>query len=183
MADNKEVVAIGYLSVQQDDRLGWTGGLLVLNNGGRPLEFQCTLPIRPTRAHEILFAATLRQHLIGEVIGPTLMSKCRTPLSILCCEQVEALKLQDNADATSSSCPVVLVTSAAEPDEGPIDADMITGHDEVRFGSTTLLVAIERSEEVAQIVRQLGEFPDAVEPFERIREAIREAQSQIARAA
>jgi hypothetical protein len=44
-----------------------------------------------------------------------------------------------------------------------------------------LSVRQEDTERVQEIVAQLSDLPDAVEPFERIREAIKEAQSQIAR--
>lgn len=180
MGSSKDAATIGYLTTLEDERAGWTGGLLVLNAGGRPLEFQCTLPIRPTRAHEILFGNSLRPHLIAEVIGATLLAKCRTPISILCCEQVEALALQETAPA---DCSVALVATAAEADEGPIEDSMLDGHCRVMFGDVPLLVAMERSEHVAAMVGNLAELPDVLEPFERIREAIREAQSQIALAA
>ncbi|TWU24183.1 hypothetical protein Pla52o_21070 [Novipirellula galeiformis] len=169
---------IGYFTVIQDDRTGWTGGLLILNRGGRPVEFQCTLPVRPSRAHEILFGSTMRDHLIGEVIGPMLVSKCRTPMSLLCCDQVESLALNSRGDI-----PVALISEAAEGDEGPITSDMLMGASQVALVNATLNVPLERADVVEGLVKSFEDMPDAIEPFERIREAIREAQSQIARAA
>lgn len=168
---------VAYLTIVDDERTGWTGGLLVLSSGGRPLEFQCTLPVRPSRAHEILFGPTLRDHLIGEVIGPLLVGKCRTPIGLLCCDQPEALAVGQSVD-----CPVALVVEAAEPDEGPIDDDMLIGSGEVKLAGSTLRVPMEQVERVAALAEKLIDLPDAVEPFDRIREAIKEAQSQIARA-
>ena len=159
---------IAYYTVLEDERTGWTGGLLLLNGGGRPLEFQYTLPVRPTRAHEILFGLTLRDHLIGEVIGPLLVRKCRTPIALLCCDQPESLQLESR-----TRCPVALVEEAALSEEGPID-------DESLLGSTR--VPVEQAERVQELVAGLIDLPDATEPFDRIREAIKEAQSQIARA-
>ncbi|WP_372721185.1 hypothetical protein [Novipirellula sp.] len=169
---------IGYFTVVQDDRTGWTGGLLILNRGGRPVEFQCTLPVRPSRAHEILFGTTMRDHLIGEVIGPMLVTKCRTPLSLLCCDQIESLSLNSRGEV-----PVALVSEAAEGDEGPITSDMLTGSSQVTLVNATLHVPLERASAVETLAKHFEDMPDAIEPFERIREAIREAQSQIARAA
>jgi hypothetical protein len=100
---------IAYYTLVDDPRTGWTGGLLLLNRSGRPLEFQCTMPVRPTRAHEILYGPTLRPYLIAEVIGPLLIEKCRTPISLLCCDQPEALALASNA-----RFPVALVREAWE---------------------------------------------------------------------
>ena len=103
---------IAYYTLVDDQRTGWTGGLLLLNRSGRPLEFQCTMPVRPTRTHEILYGPTLRPHLIAEVIGPLLIEKCRTPISLLCCDQPEALALASNA-----RFPVALVREAWERQE------------------------------------------------------------------
>lgn len=172
-----ESPTIAYYTVVEDERTGWTGGLLLLNGGGRPLEFQCTLPVRPTKAHEILFGVTLRDHLIGEVIGPLLVRKCRTPIALLCCDQPESLKIE-----TRTRCPVALVEEAALSDEGPIDDESILGSTRVELAGATLRVPMEQCEQVQKLAAQLIDLPDATEPFDRIREAIREAQSQIARA-
>lgn len=178
MAPTSAAVTIAYFTVIESDRTGWTGGLLVLNGGGRPLEFQCTLPVRPSKTHEILYGATLRSHLISEVIGKLLLEKVRTPLSLVCCDQVEALRLD-----VFCTAPVALVTEAAENDEGPITDDMLSGYSSVSFTGGTMRVAVERVDEVQSLADKFSDLPDVVEPFERIREAIREAQSQIARAA
>ena len=172
-----DLPAIAYYTVVEDERTGWTGGLLLLNGGGRPLEFQCTLPVRPTRAHEILFGVTLRDHLIGEVIGPLLVKKCRTPISLLCCDQPEAMKIE-----ASVQCPVALVEEAAATEEGPITDDVMVGSARVMLAGSTLRVPLEKAEHVQQLTSKLQDLPDAIEPFERIRDAIKEAQSQIARA-
>ena len=177
MLRNDDATSIGYYTVMNDERTGWTGGMLVLNSGGRPLEFQCTLPVRPTRAHEILYGPTLRDHLIGEVIGSLLIKKCRSPISLLCCDQPEALQL-----GTIANCPVVLVAQAAELDEGPITDDMLIGSDTVELSGATLHVPMEHLSRVRDLVSRFADLPDGVEPLERIREAIKEAQSQIARA-
>lgn len=169
-------LAIGFYTVEQSEFAGWTGGLLVLNGGGRPLEFQCTLPIRPTRAHEILFGSTLRDYLIGEAIGPLLVSRCRNRPALICCDQPEALQLD-----THGPCPLGLVCEAAETDEGPISDDMLPGYDRVELAGSTLRVAVERIDEVRQLVDRLGNLPDLIEPFSRIREAIEEAHKQVAR--
>ncbi|TWU60768.1 hypothetical protein Poly51_10490 [Rubripirellula tenax] len=175
MADSETTIA--YFTVVEDQRTGWTGGLLLLNSGGRPLEFQCTLPVRPSRAHEILFGPTLRDHLIGEIIGPLLVKKCRTPIGLLCVDQPEALVISQ-----SVSFPIGIVVEAAELEEGPITDDTLIGSGEVTLAGSRLRVPMEQVEAVAAMAKRLVDLPDAIEPFDRIREAIKEAQSQIARA-
>jgi len=176
MADQSQAKTIGYYTVADDERMGWTGGLLILNSAGRPLEFQCTLPVRPSKAHEILYGPTLRAHLIGEIIGGLLLKKARTPLTMLCCDQPEALALE-----TVLNVPAVLVAEAAEADEGPITSDSLVGYQSVDFAGTHFWAAMEHADTVGQLAETFGDIPDGVEPFDRIREAIKEAHSQIAR--
>lgn len=170
-------VTIGFYTVEESEFTGWTGGLLVLSSSGRPLEFQCTLPVRPTRAHEILYGPTLRDYLIGEAIGSLLVKRCRNVPSLLCCNQPEALQLESLCQS-----PVALVAEAAEREEGPITDEMLPGYERCEIAGSTLRVAVERVEWVRGIVSRLPSLPDMLEPFDRIREAINEAQKQIARA-
>lgn len=205
------VPTVAYLTVVNDERTGWTGGLLLLNKGGRPVEFHCTLPVHPTRSHEILFGCTLRQHLISEVIGPLLIEKCRTPISLLCCNQPESLEIN-----TPKLPPIALVREAFEqtldgqvhqsPDddqpEGIENESSSTNHPPASnqepinsvgrniesmktllLAGSRLLVSEQQVDRARAVIVQLADLPDTVEPFERIREAIQEAQSQIARTA
>jgi len=169
--------AIGFYTVEQSEFTGWTGGLLVLNAAGRPLEFQCTLPVRPTRAHEILYGATLRDYLIGDAIGSLLVSRCRNAPLLICCDQPEALQLNGHA-----ACPMALVCEAAETDEGPISEDMLPGYDRLELADSSIRVAAEHGEQLAGLIDRFRNLPDVIEPFTRIREAIGEAHKQVARA-
>lgn len=166
---------IAYYTVIHSDQTGWTGGLLSLTRGGRPIEFQCTLPVRPSRAHQILFGATLRDHLLSEVIGPTLLKKMRTRIDLLVCDQPESLQLVQRIDV-----PVALVVEAAEADEGPIDDDALDGWTPIPLAGGTLRVPPEREERCQELAIDFRDLPDLVEPFDRIRSAIREAHGGVA---
>ena len=51
---------------------------------GRPLEFHCTSPVRPSRAQEILYGPTLQPYLLGEQISGALLEAAKlTPWLIL----------------------------------------------------------------------------------------------------
>ena len=73
----------GYLLVVEDPLHGDTGGLLIVCDRGRPLEFHCTEPVRASRAQQILFGPTLRAYLHGEQIGGALLSRAKLPLRVL----------------------------------------------------------------------------------------------------
>ena len=69
--------SLGFLTVIENDDLGLLGGYLLLNAAGRPLEFHCTAPVKPSRTQEILYGPTLKPFLYGEQIGQTLLTKSK----------------------------------------------------------------------------------------------------------
>lgn len=169
---------IGFYTVQYAERTGWTGGYLLLNRGGRPLEFHCTLPVRPSRAHEILYGPTLRGHLIGETIGPVLLRRSRLQPMLVCCDQPEALVLGPHSQA-----PVGLVADAAEGEVALQSAEAMPGWISLPLAGSHVRVPMAQEEAARAAIDQLTDLPDLLEPFMRIREAIREAQQQVARPA
>ena len=56
-----------------------------------------------------------------------------------------------------------------------------TGWAPTEFVGSRFWVAIEQLDAVDALAKKFIDLPDAVEPFDRIREAIKEAHSQIAR--
>src|SRR5260221_696610 len=60
---------LGFLTAIEVADKGFVGGLLVTNHCGRPLEFQCTVPVRPNSTQEILYGPTLIPFLLGELSG------------------------------------------------------------------------------------------------------------------
>jgi hypothetical protein len=75
---------LGFLTVIDQTPGGLTGGYLVLNGAGRPLEFHCTMPLAPDKIQQILYGNTLQPFLYGEKIAQTLIQRSKLPvLSIL----------------------------------------------------------------------------------------------------
>ena len=48
---------------------GYVGGMLVLDQRGVPMEFRCTLPVRPTQAQKALYGNTLEPYVFNQLIG------------------------------------------------------------------------------------------------------------------
>jgi hypothetical protein len=117
MSSERNSTAIGFLSVVRHEPHGLFGGYLLLNRNGRPLEFHCTAPLKPNRAQEILYGATLESYLYGEAIGATLTAKSSAPIDFLCVDVEAALAVRDFVDA-----PVAFVTTESEPiaDDQPL---------------------------------------------------------------
>ena len=169
-----ESSTIAYFTVVHDDAIGWVGGLLALDANGRPVEFQCTLPVRPTRTHEILFGATLKRHVICDVIGSLLVQRARTPMALLCCDQIEAIHLQPTVEF-----PVGLVVTSRESESTNSGVDERVSVD---LAGSPLVVPGKYADAVRRLAESWHGLTDGLEPFERIRGAISEAQSQLPRA-
>ncbi len=163
----RESPSVGYLAVIEDPRFGFTGGLLVVSAQGRPLEFHCSTPLLPTRAQEILFGPTLRPYVCGELIAGSLVAAAKIKPTVLL--------LRDPAAAPpGASVPTLLVQAAPQDEETPPgEADWLA------IGETrlVLLAGAERGlSEIRQPLETLGGHVAIDEPFERVHEAIREAQ-------
>lgn len=84
MSEQEAQVSLGFITVVDHDELGCIGGYLILNLGGRPLEFHCTAPVRANRAQQILYGVSLKPFLYGELVGRALIEKgLETPIVIL----------------------------------------------------------------------------------------------------
>jgi hypothetical protein len=175
---SKSLPTLGFLTVVEHAELGWTGGYLVLNLLGRPLEFHCTAPVRPNRAQEILYGPTLKAFLFGEQIGQTLLEKSHFQPLFVCTDLAPVLAVRDTV-----SLPVALLTTLDGETEqgGGIDrvARSSSSNPLTCHGQRQLAVSPRHPEDEQQI-RDLwqadwSEF-DLSEPFERIRDAIGEAQ-------
>ncbi|MBT3890128.1 MAG: hypothetical protein HOF72_05845 [Planctomycetaceae bacterium] len=98
MSEQEAQVSLGVITVVDHDELGCIGGYLILNLGGRPLEFHCTAPVRANRAQQILYGVSLKPFLYGELVGRSLVEKgLETPIAILA-NQPELNSLQSFID-------------------------------------------------------------------------------------
>ncbi len=178
---------------------GYVGGYLILNGVGRPVEFHCTTPVRPTRAQEILYGPTLKPYLLGEQMAPALIAKAKSAAEIIFVSEWEALTLSQVVDE-----PVALVvspeTSAAVEHESaasgestrcvysPIGAraagtallecGVLPACQTLQIGRNTLLVPEPSVEGITRVQEYLSPWAgafDLLEPFGRIRAALEEA--------
>jgi hypothetical protein len=190
MGDSKSKSALGFLTVIEDPDHGLFGGYLVLNPAGRPLEFHCTTPIKPTRAQQILYGPTLEPYLFGEQIGLALVSKATAEPLVVCTDRPAVLAVREHVrvpvtlvlppDGTASDGPASAV--------GPGEADRWLRLDPAQggphlarfvFGRNRLAVPVTAERDRELIVERLAvcaEGFDLAEPFQRIREAIAEAR-------
>ena len=184
----KSLSTIGFLTITREAAQGLFGGYLVLNTVGRPLEFHCTAPVRPSRAQEILYGPTLDPFLCGECIGPTLLEKSKTRATVVLTDIQPAMVARHLVDV-----PMVLVAEldATDPADSKSHARNWSLYppprpepagDPLRSfekGPYQLAVDGQHPEDEAALMRCWDQFADRIdlmEPFGRIHEAIDEAR-------
>ncbi len=166
----KELFRLGFLTAIEVPERGYVGGLLVTNQFGRPLEFQCTAPLKPNRTQEILYGPTLVPYLLGDLIGRTLIEKVGVKPHIVLTERHELLGLRDLVeipvasvhDLPANGSPTAVAESSTSNEaagieaserrdefrtmepvivDQPLPADAATSGDAVPDSSTSILEA------------------------------------------
>lgn len=139
---------LGYLLVEHDPQVGYIGGYLLVTSRGRPLEFHCTAPVLPTRAQEILFGATLESYVKADLVGAALKQKAKLTPSVLFVAEPNLLGVGSEGN------PSTVLLGLSEPE----------------------FSQFSNQPEILLLCESLAQQLDLSEPFERIREAIHEAQ-------
>jgi hypothetical protein len=184
----------GYLSAVETAEHGYFGGYLIVSAIGRPLEFHCTAPVLPSRAQQILYGPALHPYLIGDQIGGTLLDAAKHAPRVILTNQGDMVGLR-----ARSRVPLVLLleafgvhqnTQTSLPAQGDNNAasgqSAVATHEEHRSWGHPFLVRSQRlqlplgyesdQETVVALLTILSERVELLEPFDRIYEAIREAQ-------
>jgi len=176
------LAAYGFLTVLEDSQHGLFGGYLVLTHQGRPLEFHCSTPVLPTRAQKILYGPSLRPYVLGDLIGQSLLDKAQQPVLAILTDMREILALEHPGLVACVAGPSPQTSSAGATDdlncrsnEGrePADDAEVTLAGYRLIGNSSAGCA---GNSLCETLMPLVENVDLAEPFERIREAIREAQ-------
>ena len=163
---------LGFLTVVDCGSRGFIGGLLVLNHLGRPIEFHCSVPVIPNRAQEILYGPTLRPHLFGEQIGGTLLSRAKQKPKLVLTDELDVLNIIHAVDL-----PVVLIDDGGDLEIASlIDERKLIA---VQAGAVEAYLSQKQATlatQLSKLVVDVDDEFDLEEPFQRIREAIDEAQ-------
>lgn len=170
----------GFLSTLESPEYGYFGGYLIVSPLGRPVEFHCTAPVRPSRAQEILYGPTLQPYLIGEQIGGALLKAAKVCPCLILVDAAATLVARSVAPS-----PMALVAQQIDRDAHDAIASTCRVNSECCFdapiaaGGYELILPHGFEDEAARIaesVERLSQHVDLAEPFGRIHEAIREAQ-------
>ena len=185
----------GFLTVTENQRFGLIGGYLVLNHLGRPLEFHCTTPVRVKRPLEILYGTTLNAFLYGEQIAQTLIKRAKVKPHAVMTDCSQVLTVQEFVEMPicyihheASECEKQLTIYISENNDSSSEnhdvVDAVPGFSTFRWSEHKIsrykpiipeLVSYPAFE-IADELKNVSSTIDFLEPFERIRLAIEEAQ-------
>ena len=164
-------IALGFLTVVEHEQFGLVGGYLILNASGRPLEFHCTAPVKPSRAQQILFGPTLAPYLYGEQIAQALINKGAIEPLVAWTDQAPVLAVREFV-----SPPVaLLINDTHGADDARRHFDSVVEFEVGRHRVAVVANQPADRERVLDRMTALTAF-DLWEPFGRIREAVEEAQ-------
>lgn len=191
-ASPEEQTVFGYLSVLQSPEHGYFGGYLIVSPLGRPLEFHCTAPIRPSRAQEILYGPTLRSYVVGDQIAGALLNAAQFTPRLVLTDQLEVvsakrpseisfvLVLGQQASGTETTVSTTLAGNTASRQGVQQELGAMPPWSEpftaVGYQLRHQCAAGSRSCDIIDSLSILAKRVDIAEPFGRIHEAIREAQ-------
>lgn len=159
---HSDQLRLGFLAAVEVEGRGYVGGLLVTSQNGRPLEFQCTTPVKPDRTQEILYGAMLRPWLLGELIGRTLLDRVSIKPDMVLTADPDVLELRNHTDIPVA-CTLADAASAT---------DMIA-----ELGGRQLRFHQSHQDDCKFVGKQSHLIPnqaDLEEPLERVQEALNE---------
>lgn len=165
----------GYLVVRVGEDGSYTGGLMVTDRHGLPLDFRYTDPVTPTRLQRALYGAALDRYLRSDVVLKTLLNAVQQRPVLLLVEDERLL------DEEISGCPVVFAGASravalGSPGSVQEEADgVFLAQLDAGSGPLRVAVSAEKSGEIAAIVGtlvDLSETMDVLEPAARVRQAL-----------
>lgn len=157
---------LGFLRVLELDGGGFVGGILVTNQLGRPLEFQCTSPVKPNRTQVILYGPTLAPFVYSELIGKTLLARLDIKPQLVITVQPPLLELRLHIAAP--------VAQLLDPDT---DLSVLPDETLLQIGRQHLAFHPDYSHDRDAAAERLSALPndaDLREPLERVAEALKE---------
>ncbi len=187
MAGNgKQDFKIAFLSTVEIPERGFVGGMLITNHLGRPLEFQCTTPVKPNRTQEILYGPTLRPFILTELIGKALLDRTAIKPDLVLVEDGDLLDLRLHVSVAVAQCPLPSALRLSDNRDTQHSTQSSPTGTTAKLGQQTLNVHPSHSTDVHAIAKLKDDVPqtaDLCEPFERVREALNETMQSVLRAA
>jgi hypothetical protein len=158
MSDSPEI-RLAFIDVTLFSDGSIRGGILTTDIETRPFEFRVTSPIKPTQVQQILYGASLKDYVYGELVCAPLVKATKEKLSLVLTKENFLISMRPLV-----STPVILIRpNSAQASDG-IRSVSFSSHrnfqNELAFAQTILTPVLQKH--------------DLLEPFERLRLALNE---------
>ena len=163
---------IGYFKIFSENRK-YTGGIMVADERGIPVEFKYSEPVEPTKLQEVLYGEVLEKYLREEVIMGNLVSKLENKPDIYILNDVKNIYLQERVKEDvavvrkTQIAPIKEIKSYKFIKDNEAVAQIKDGENPV-----VIMVQKENKDEIVKKVIDLGESVDLLEPLNRVEEAL-----------
>ncbi|MBS4033861.1 MAG: hypothetical protein KGZ85_05310 [Ignavibacterium sp.] len=171
-----EIGKIAFLETYSlEDSGGVMGAILVTDAETKPLEFRVTAPIKPTAFQKTLYGEVLLEHVLVELISVPLLNAIN--------EQIDLILVKDSLFLGANAKQAIRVVRATSDEKGKSRAS--SKLEEVKQVDGTQKLFIETSKKfeselqgIKESLEKIAEHRNLDEPFERLRIACEQVQSQ-----
>ena len=180
MNDNaaKKNTVLGFLDfLQTPNKDGFLSALLLTDYQGIPQEFRCTRPVKPTAIQTPLYGDKLKPHIAVNLCGIPLVQSLKNEPTLILVQERSLLEIRP-----STKCPVVYTCRAGEvieiepteEAEGGAGGEWMESPT-AKFQPIVWQTHPDYDEDkgiATEILREISEHLDPLEPFDRICTAI-----------
>ena len=149
---------IGYISVEVEKEKH-TGGIIVVDERGIPLEFKYTEPVQPTQLQRIIYGKSLEDYLHVEIIAKSLLSKLENKPGLFLTDDVKLIEAEEG---------IFYITRTVDDTVAEEGEYVITTP-----GMKYRLIGNGKiAEETLKELESFAEHSDILEPFQRLHRAL-----------
>ncbi|MFN6206230.1 MAG: hypothetical protein ACK49R_07310 [Planctomycetota bacterium] len=163
---------LAFLTVLEIPEVGSCGGMLILNQWGRPVEFHCTAPLTPTRTQEVLFGTTLKSFLFCEQIAAALLEQTKQPPQLILVDRPELLDFH-----AQTELPLLLISREPQPLPNRVWNGRVSVPRKIEDWEVVAVIPPGEELPVFAAAEDFASQLPLDEPFERIRSAMEEAHA------
>lgn len=172
-----EIGKIAFLETYSlEDNGGVMGAILVTDAETKPLEFRVTAPIKPTAFQKTLYGDVLLEHVLVELISVPLLNAIN--------EQIDMILVKDPLFLGANTKQAIRVVRISSDDSGKSRSGSKV--EELKnSGTSGEMLYIETYKKfeselqgIKESLEQVAEHRNLIEPFERLKTACEQVQSQ-----
>jgi len=150
-----------YMICLQDAANGFVGAMMLTDSRVRPLHFGFVQPVRPSRMQRLLYGATLDEHVKVDVIASRLWQGCPKKPDVVFLGTPDLLPVR-----RLTSTPTAFLCKVPHDQNGAVNLSALRYDAGGNRGDW---------DAVGCVLAELETQVDLVEPFDRMREALKEA--------